>query len=108
MRCPKCGLHSAIQTSVLTSSPPILVYKCAVDDCKHRWQEKTQYASKEVDPNHLSLEERVELLERLVFDIYSRETRANLPNHPNTQLIERIINEQWARECIDKAKGGEG
>ena len=103
MRCPKCGFHSAVHTSVLTSSPPIHVYRCSVDDCKHEWREKTQYASRVVDPNHLSLEERVELLERLVAQLQREDHSLPIP-YP---YLVGELHRKYALECIDKAKGEE-
>lgn len=100
MRCPKCGLHSAIPTSVLTCIPPIPVYVCCAEGCNHEWRGKTR--GLEIDPNHLSLEERVELLERLVARL-QREDRS-LPI-PYPRLIGEL-HRKYAQECIDKAKEG--
>lgn len=104
MRCTKCGFHSAILTSVLTSYPPINVFQCSVDDCNHTWKVREQRASRVVDPNHLSLEERVELLERLVARL-QREDRS-LPI-PYPRLIGEL-HKKYAQECIDRAKEGKG
>ena len=102
MRCPKCGFHSAIPTSVLTCSPPIPVYRCCMDGCHHEWHGKTR--SLGVDPNHLSLEERVELLERLVARLQMEDHSLPIP-YP---YLVGELHRKYAQECIDKAKGGEG
>ena len=108
MRCPKCGLHSAVITSVLTSSPPTNVYQCVTEGCKHTWQVKDRWA-REPDPNALSLEERVELLERLVFSLCARETHLNLPAHDGYDgHVETLLKEQYVWECVNKAKGCKG
>ena len=73
-----------------------------MDDCNHEWRGKTR--GLEIDPSHLSLEERVELLERLVFSKYSDKPVDHLPI-PNPYL-EDLMKKKFSWECIDKAKEG--
>lgn len=110
MRCPKCGLlHGGLAGNYYKGKVyPYIAYVCETPGCGHDWMVKAEEHN--TDPNHLSLEERVELLERLVFFLMGEANKSNLPSGQDLDVIcfGNLLTGQYALECIDKAKGGEG